>query len=147
MVETLLEIASPLLKKIMEKVGRDIFSSRELSKEEIDKIGRLLSGRLIYLLRYMDENDYPVYPKAFGRILASFVEVERVRQPPRYEIEAEEAWEKASEYACYYLSMLGLIRIYGGVGGEVVISDLGKALIRSDYIRSIFNNIFKQPLP
>lgn len=146
MVETLLEIAAPLLTSIMEKLGKSFSRQTKLREGQIESTGKLLSGRLVYLLRYMDEKDYPVYPHAFGRVLASFVEVERVRQPAQYVVEAEEAWDKASEYACYYLSMLGLISIYGGMGGEVVINEFGKELIRSEYIKRSFRNVFNQPL-
>jgi hypothetical protein len=146
MLETLLEIAAPLLKAITGKMGKAISDGAPLPKEELERITQLLSGRLVYLLRYMDHRPDPVYPRAYGRVLASFVEVERTRQPARFELGAEEAWDKASQYACWYLSMLGLVKVYGGIGDEVTISDLGKQVIRSDHIRNEFREVFQQPL-
>ena len=144
---TLLEIAAPLLKTITEKMGSAFSRHRVLSDEEqIATVAKLLSGRLVYLLRYMDERPDPVYPR-FGRVLASFVEVERTRPAARFEPSAEEAWDKASQYACWYLSMLGLVAVWGGLKDEVTISDLGKKVIRSDLMRNTFREVFRQPLP
>ena len=146
MLETLLDIAAPLLKVISKELGGLFVRQKDLSEDHLAKIASLLSGRLVYLMRYIDANPDPIYPKAYGRVLVSFVDVGRLRQPARFEVQAEEGWEKASQYACWYLSMLGLVKIYGGIGDEVTISDLGKKVIRSDYIRNQFNNVFRQPL-
>jgi hypothetical protein len=149
MVGTLVEIAAPLLKILIEQLEKaKVFTRRkEVSEEHFGTVSKLLSGRLVYLLRYMDNRPDPVYPRAFGRVLASFVEVERTRQPARFELGAEEAWDKASQYACWYLSMLGLVSVWGGIGDEVAISELGKRVIRSDSIRTTFREAFMQPLP
>jgi hypothetical protein len=53
MVGTLLEIAAPLLKIITEKMGEALSRQRELSEEQIGTVAKLLSGRLVYLLRYI----------------------------------------------------------------------------------------------
>jgi len=147
MIDTLIEIAAPLFKVVLKELGSSsLISPKEISENDIANIANLLSGRLVYLLRYIDANPDPVYPHAYGRVLASFVDIGHTRQPARFEIRAEEGWGKASQYACWYLSMLGLIKIYGGIGGEVTISNLGKKIIRSDYIRTQFISVFEQSL-
>ena len=146
MFPTILECAAPLLMRLIEKImSEDKHTS--ISRKDEEELGKMLTGRLVYLLRYMDIHDDAVYPKAFGRVLASFTEIDNPRQSPIYEVEAEQAWAKASQYACAYLSLLGLVEICGGLAGEVIISPLGRTVLQSGVVKNMFKNCFLQPLP
>jgi hypothetical protein len=146
MFTTLLEIFSPLLKALANEIVARKKRSSVLDSPDVKQFRQVLSGRLTYLLRYMDANPDPVYPESYGRVLSSFVDVGSRHQKALYEVEAEEAWEKAAKYACLYLSSFGLVEVCGGIGGEVVISDFGKQLVRTDAIRGFFPSAFKQKL-
>jgi len=108
--------------------------------------GYLLTGRLVYLLRYLDQTGDARYPDKYGRILMAYVEAGNTRPSPNYAPQAEEAWDHASKYACWYLSSLGLVSQYGAVGGEVAINELGREVLRSLEIKEKFRSSFDQQI-
>jgi len=120
---------------------------QELNGKEIEQLGGLLTGRLVFLLRFMDERKNPRYPNGYGRVISAYVDVSETRPNITFSPRAEDGWNKASQYACLYLSAIGLVKQFGGIGHEVDISDLGKKIIRSDYIRKNFELAFEQRLP
>jgi hypothetical protein len=117
------------------------------SNDETEQLSNLLTGRLVFLLRYMDERGNARYPEGYGRVISGYVDVSETRPDASYSPRAEDGWKKASQYACLYLSALGLVKQFGGIGYEVDISDLGKKVIRSDYIRKNFGSAFEQEIP
>jgi hypothetical protein len=146
MFGTLLEILSPLFRALIGELVQGHKHS-VLDSPDLKHFSRALTGRLVYLLRYMDENPDPRYPDSYARVLSGFVDIGKMRQPARYSVEAENAWVKAAQYACFYLSAFGLVQVCGGIGNEVSISDFGKRLVRTDEIRRTFRSAFQQPLP
>ena len=137
--EMILDVVTPVVKKMVQKIVDRQEDAEELARD-------MLTGRLVYLLRCMDEHcKSAYYPKYYAEAFASFKEEENPEIPP-YDDRTELVWTKATQYACSYLSVLGLVETYGGLGGEVKISPLGSKVIRSDAIRDIFNNCFKQKL-
>ena len=51
----------------------------------------------------------------------TYAEAGTTAPPPSWAPQAESAWEHASQYACWYLSALGLVEQFGAVGGEITI--------------------------
>jgi len=146
MLKTPLEIASPVLKDLLDRLTKGRKHAEHLTDAEIKKLGNLLTGRMVFLLRCMDEYPGPSYPRAWVSGMASYVDFPE-SQFPEDESGPWDAWEKAIEYACCYLSLLGLVEFYGGFGREVRISQLGIQLIRSETIRNLFRDSFRQKTP
>jgi hypothetical protein len=118
------------------------------SKKSIGaEYGYLLTGRLIFLLRYLEHTGDVRYPKRYGRILMTYVEAGTISPPANYAPQAEDAWQHASQYACWYLSALGLVSQFGAVGGEVGISEQGQEILKDSEIRRKFKSAFEQQIP
>jgi hypothetical protein len=141
--DTLIELLPSLLPSATRFV-RDVRKPEKNTDEKLANLGALLTGRLVYLLRYFEQSRDARYPRSYGRVLAAYVDVGDTHPAAGFSAQAESAWEHAAQYACWYLSALGLLNQYGAVGGEVVISDLGKLLVRSDRIREMFRPAFEQ---
>jgi hypothetical protein len=142
-------IAGSVAKILIQKVP-DLVQKLEESKSQKsigEEYGYLLTGRLIYLLRYMDLTDYVRYPNRYGRIIMAYVEAGTIAPPANYAPQAENAWEHASQYAYWYLSALGLVTQFGAVGGEVTISKQGQEVLRDSLIRRKFKSAFEQQIP
>jgi hypothetical protein len=120
---------------------------KELDGKEMEQLAGLLTGRLVFLLRFMDENRSPRFPNGYGRVISAYVDVSETKPNVTHSPRVEEGWKKASQYACWYLSALGLVKQCGEIGYEVEISDLGKKFIRSNIIRQNFELAFVQQLP
>ncbi len=145
--ETIAETVIKLLPELLPSLARFVRilnTPRRTADEQIASLGGLLTGRLVYLLRYFDQSGDARYPQSYGRVLAAYVDVGNTRPAASFSAQAEPAWEHAAQYACWYLSALGLLQQYGAVGGEIMISDLGKKVVRSDRIREIFRPAFEQ---
>ena len=140
---SLIKLLPDLLPSVTRAV-RDWWKPEKSRDEQLASLGGLLTGRLVYLLRYFDQTGDARYPHSYGRILAAYVDVGNTRPAASFSAHSEPAWEHAAQYACWYLSALGLLNQYGAVGGEVVISDLGKQLIRSDHTHEMFRPAFEQ---
>ncbi len=143
--ESIIKILPDLISGLAGKINYRQAQKTDLN-EQLLALGNLLTGRLVYLLRYLDQSGDARYPHAYGRILSAYVDVGNTRPDASFSAQAEVAWEHASKYACWYLSSLGLVKQYGAIGGEVAISDLGRELLRSDRLRELYRPAFEQRL-
>lgn len=105
--DSLFKVLPDLLPKLLERVQRR--RSEPDPESKLEELGKLLTGRLVYLLRYLDQTGDARYPHAYGRVLGAYVDVGSARPPASFSSQAEPAWEHASKYACWYLSALGLV--------------------------------------
>jgi hypothetical protein len=144
--DTLLRVLPDLLKNLSNLLQRGGPAPKQM-EAQLAAVGNLLSGRLVYLLRYLDHTGDVRSPESYGPVLSGFREVGNPRPPASHSYDAEPAWEKAAQYACWYLSALGLVGSYGAVGGEIGITELGKNVIRSDFVRQRHRSAFDQQLP
>ena len=145
MLETIAEKVIGILIEHVPEFIRKVQSKKEPTATLKD-YGYLLSGRLVYLLRYLDQTGDARYPDKYGRVLMAYVEAGDPRPTPNYAPQAEKAWENASKYACWYLSSLGVVSQYGALGGEVAINDIGREVLRVPEIREKFRSAFDQPI-
>ncbi|MBU7046841.1 MAG: hypothetical protein HXS54_10435 [Theionarchaea archaeon] len=156
MIKTILDIGSPLLKALVKKII-DQGPNTQVKKNEVEELGKMLTGRLFHMLEYMHRHRHPIYPFKLGEELKLFSKgdaeqgLEKARKrllelmsqdytsvdPQKLITELESyirkdiewGWEKAAQYACYYLSLLGLVQTYGGLSEEVSISPLGDKVV------------------
>jgi hypothetical protein len=93
----------------------------------------------------MDQKMYALPPSHLGFVLAAFRE--EGRPVATSHPDAMPGWDKAAQYACWYLSSLGLVNQSHGLGSEVVIGELGKAVLQSNEVRLRYLPAFQQSLP
>jgi hypothetical protein len=51
-------------------------------QEQVAKLGNFLTGRLVYLLRYLDQTGDVRYPQGYGSILSAYVDVSQGAPQP-----------------------------------------------------------------
>ena len=143
--ETLLKILPDLYKEMSELI-RSGKRGKKMDAQ-LEDLGKLLTGRLVDLLRILDDTGNVDYPATYGRVLFSYVGPGATGSSGGFSPEVAPGWEHAAKYACSYLSALGLVEQFGAGGSEVKISEIGKTLVRTDKIREYFRPSFSQSLP
>jgi hypothetical protein len=101
--------------------------------KDFSELIKYLSLRELYLIRCMNEWGAPHYASHFGHALANWDDEQN-----------NKGWEKAAEYACKNLAMLGIVQ---PAGSEVELTALGKALINEERDKARSRAVFEKPLP
>ena len=107
-----------------------------------DEILSVLSGRLIYLLRQIDQIGDFRHESFYGKAVAYF-KCETQAQEGAFSSDPT-AWAKASVYACRLLGALRLVE-YTRTSGEVSITRLGRDVLADDRTKSRFAIAFSTP--
>lgn len=96
------------------------------------KIPDVLSGGMVYLLRYIEEPRYSY--RALAPALTHYQTKKKFSALPESE---QRIWVKATQYACQCLQALGLVTSFDG-GNYLRISEAGRKLLNSDTFRATF---------
>src|SRR5690348_5524050 len=99
---TILEKFQPIAKSVIDYLSQ--FRGGKTPKatdyeQQIKDTAPLLTGGLVYLLRFMYERDQGVQtPETYGPVIEFF----------NRNKSSVDQWDKAAKYGCYYLSAVGL---------------------------------------
>jgi hypothetical protein len=125
-------------------LSKGLFKKKDTVEQTLQALESKVDTRLVFMLSYMEKYPNPNYPQTFAKALYSF---KGSQSGIKYGAKTEDEkaiWGKAAEYACLYLSALGLVK---QVGSEYTISDFGRAFILSPKIRGLHEDAFKQTPP